>query len=724
MGGRLKTISLQSSGRGKETVSDRAVRSTRVGFLLTHLALSTAGILMGRATILGSLFPFQSAYLVAVSVVFPRSTFWVLASILVGYFSISNPLETVALGLALLLTTGIKMVFLPAEERLRPMGVGFLSSGATLMARGTALLLGGPDLYGVTLLAFEVILSFLLAVLVHRALGMIMERSSLAVEDMIPPVILLASALSGIHGLRTGPLAWENVVGGLLVMLVALRGGCSLGAAAGVTVGTILTLRDPLSSFVLGVYPFGGFLAGTLKDFGKTGVAAGWVLARVVLSVSLFSVNEVTVYLVESMVSCVLLTLVPNRLLDWVIPFPQETTENSRNRPYEPGPETQMLSRRLREFGRVFGELSRTFEQISSGEEKSGTDEFSLSNLFKRIADQLCGACPRHKRCWGKDFYQTYRALFDLLGLAENRKPLTPGDVPDTIRKRCFRVEALVSTVNHLFELYQLNYNWKKRMAESREIVANQLTGISQIMNNLAVELSGEDPEGGGFKAAFRRTRPMEYEVGLARQSKKSSSVSGDTYLAKRLSDGKLILVLSDGMGSGSRAAMESRATVSLLEHLLETGFSKDVAVRTVNSILLLRSPDEIFATVDLSIIDLVRRTGEFIKIGAAPSFLIRDDEIMVIKSASLPIGIVNHIEIKTTRKMLRPGDILVMVTDGVLDSRKDLTYKEEWILGFLRDLRYWGPQQIAESLLEKALAQAAELADDMTILVTRFGYD
>ena len=90
-------------------------------------------------------------------------------------------------------------------------------------------------------------------------------------------------------------------------------------------------------------------------------------------------------------------------------------------------------------------------------------------------------------------------------------------------------------------------------------------------------------------------------------------------------------------MGSGPRAAMESGTTISLLRHLLDSGFGQDLAVKTVNSILILRSPGESFATVDLAVINLYTAQADFVKFGAVPGFIIHGGQGGQVRAAALP---------------------------------------------------------------------------------------
>ena len=129
--------------------------------------------------------------------------------------------------------------------------------------------------------------------------------------------------------------------------------------------------------------------------------------------------------------------------------------------------------------------------------------------------------------------------------------------------------------------------------------------------------------------------KEFQVSTGIARKAGQSSGICGDSYSFNPLADGKYMLALSDGMGIGSKAADESRAVISLLENFLEAGFDMDTTIRSINSTLLLRSQDEIFATVDLCLLDLISGNADFVKIGAVSTFIKRKDYVEVVKAST-----------------------------------------------------------------------------------------
>jgi stage II sporulation protein E len=205
--------------------------------------------------------------------------------------------------------------------------------------------------------------------------------------------------------------------------------------------------------------------------------------------------------------------------------------------------------------------------------------------------------------------------------------------------------------------------------------------------------------------------------AGGARQGKNGSSISGDNYSISELGDGRLALILSDGMGVGEQAFQESAITIALLEKLLAAGFNEELSLRTVNSILMLRSEEENFATVDLVVLNLYGGEAVFIKGGSCCSFIKRGRQVSMIQSPSLPIGIVKDIRVQVIRRRLREGDTIVMVTDGVVGDKRQGYH---WLVEQLKQSRTDDPQKLAENILEQAKERPDLRADDMAVLAAR----
>lgn len=210
-------------------------------------------------------------------------------------------------------------------------------------------------------------------------------------------------------------------------------------------------------------------------------------------------------------------------------------------------------------------------------------------------------------------------------------------------------------------------------------------------------------------------------QVGIATATKSDRIVSGDSSISTKLEDGKHLIAISDGMGSGKVAKKSSGMAIAMLNKLLSSGFDKDTSIRLINSTLSSINEGDMYATLDIAIFDLYSEKLEFIKNAACPTFIKNKKNIEILKSLSLPTGIIDDIDLVVYDKDLEDGDILVMCSDGILESSEEYTNKELWIKFLLEDIETEDAQKIADIILGEAIDNNYGIPkDDMTVMVVR----
>lgn len=223
-------------------------------------------------------------------------------------------------------------------------------------------------------------------------------------------------------------------------------------------------------------------------------------------------------------------------------------------------------------------------------------------------------------------------------------------------------------------------------------------------------------PELQGDALLFAQRPRYGLETGVRCQSGVAGQVSGDSHLLRPLGRGKMVLMLSDGMGSGEAAAQESAETLRLLWRFLYAGISFPLALETVNQQMLMRSGEDMFATVDLCAVDLNTGVAEFSKLAASRSLILRGSELLRVESGRLPLGILERVQPAVTRVRLRSGDVIVMGSDGVMEVGDG-----SMIDRLARMSAGCAPEVLAERLVrEAALRRGRGRNDDLTCICAR----
>lgn len=681
-----------------------------------NILLLLAGFMLGRATILGEVAPFGAIFWLLVLREKPLQSFLVASAVLIGRGSAYGWLSALHLLWAMAAVWLLEGLCLRLLKRRFPLVLSALIL-IVISQHAAVLSLRFPYSMEAIFLGLEAIIGCLAAVVMQPVVRLIdrLPRSrdrplakQLEQEEVIAVFLFLFLFLFSLRGVTVGSLSVEVAAKMLLLLGAAYLLGVGWGSAMGIITGTILGLGNPYFYLVIGSLSFSGFWAGLLKTYGRWGCAAGFLFSLPVLHL-LAPGDMPGIYWREGLLSLVIFLAVPSRYFQGLslqlqkVEIVKQGTEEERSR--------QLIARRIDRFADLFKELSLGFAQAAAGNARD--ERVEPYPFLEELMDRVCRSCLFRRRCWEKDLYSHHRLILDLMARAEVEGAVEEAHLPPAFRERCHQPELLIKAINNLQEVWQLNRFWEKKVEEGKKLVAEQLEGLAQIMENLALEV-----ERSPFPPVVGEQAPLfNLELGLAQKAGRHNGICGDSFSLFKLDASRQAVIISDGMGNGPRAADESKATVQMLEHLLGAGLHKEAVLRTANSLLQLRSGEESFATVDMALFDLREGEVELFKIGAAPGFLKRGKEVSMIGASSLPMGILPNIEAECHYLKLYPADLLVMATDGLAELDGD----SSWLLSYLRRLEKSPPQVVAERILEEAVRRSkGVLRDDLTVVTCR----
>ena len=205
---------------------------------------------------------------------------------------------------------------------------------------------------------------------------------------------------------------------------------------------------------------------------------------------------------------------------------------------------------------------------------------------------------------------------------------------------------------------------------------------------------------------------------GVAKIGKGCEKISGDNFSMLDLPGGKQGVILSDGMGAGESAFRESAMVVEVLEELLSAGFPKETAMQMLNTALVIGREEIHFSTIDVCLFDLYTGKCELAKAGASTTFIKHAEGVDCIKSTSLPMGVVSKLEPDKVERILGDGDMVIMVTDGVMDALP--VGEQDFLMKMIIEgTNLNNPKEMAHHILEQVLECSGQVPlDDMTVLV------
>ncbi|MYL51579.1 stage II sporulation protein E [Halobacillus litoralis] len=756
-----------------------------------HMVLA---LLLGRAIILSSMAPFGVAFLAVIwwlkrPLVIPVTIMMAAGASTYSYghagFIVGASTTFLLLSLALRKTSH--------PQKWLPM----IALMASLIPRTASLaLLDRWQLYELTLMVAEGVLAFILVLIFMQSIPLLTPQRyqpSLTNEEIVCLIILLASVLTGMIGWQVQGVAVVDIFARYLVILMAYTAGAAIGSTVGVVTGMVLSLSNMDHIYQMSLLAFSGLLGGLLKEGKKAGVSAGLIVGTLLIGFYVSSGADLPSSLWASAWAVALFMLTPNSWVKQLSRYVPGTDEHHSEQQKYLQKVRDVTAVRVGKFSDVFQALSKSFTHLESPKEDSGEAE-EVDYFLSHVTEKTCQSCFKKEKCWVNQFDDTHNLMTDLMHELDER-----GEPSRVMRKNvdqhCVKPQKLIDTMNHELSFYHANKELKRQVHESRKFVAEQLQGVSDVMNNFAKEIVKErehhehkeqviyhalermgmviqkleiysldagnmdleliveidNYRGEGAKIiapvlsdilgetivvtmeeispypngrcylSFGSAKHYSIESGVAHAAKGGGFVSGDSFTMMELGRGKYALAISDGMGNGERAHEESMETLRLLKQILQSGIQESVAIQSINSILSLRTNDEIFSTLDLAVIDLHQATSKFIKVGSTPSYIKRGDKIFTVEAGNLPMGIIPDVDVDMRSEQLQAGDYLIMMSDGILEGPKQIGNVDMWLKRKIREISDEDPQAMADLLLEEVIrTQSGTIVDDMTIIVAR----
>jgi len=795
-------VSLHSSkwnlGRGL-----RKVQYMLESFLIKRgYLLLFVGFLLGRALILAKLTPFCLPFFASVYLIKRDRAPLVLVGLIAGAatISIGNAAFTFIVTILFLIIFRVSQNWLKNEIRALPffvgsiLGVGELTESFIMSSQLT--------LYDLMMVGVQASLAFILTLIFLQSIPLLImnkRRQLLKTEEIVCLIIMLASILSGTIGWKVYDMSIEHIMSRYLVLVFSFIAGATVGSTVGVVTGLIFSLASVSSFYHMSLLAFSGVLGGLLKEGKKIGVSIGLFIATLLIGMYGEGGGSLLQTVLETAAAILLFLLTPQALTSRLAKYIPGTPEYTAEQQKYMRKMRDVTAQRVSQFSGVFHALSKSFSQMESMPNEEAENDREMDYFMSNVTERTCQTCFKKEHCWAKNFNTTYAMMEEIIHeMDQNDGNVSPRLIREW-EKLCTRSKKVFETIGQELTFFQANLRLKKQVRESRKLVAEQLLGVSEVMDNFAKEIQRErenhykqeeqimeaiqeyglhieqveiyslEPGNvdiemsvpycnghgecekliapmlsdilgetiivnkeecspiphGVCQVNFRSSKAYTVDTGVAHAAKDGGLISGDSYSTIELGLGKYAIAISDGMGNGERAHYESKETLQLLQKILQSGIEEKVAIKSVNSILSLRTTDEIFSTLDLAMIDLKDASAKFLKIGSTPSFIKRGNKVIKIQASNLPMGILQEFEVDVVSEQLKAGDILIMMSDGVFEGPKHVENYDLWMKRKVQELETDDPQEIADLIMEEVIrSRSGLIEDDMTVTVAKIKHN
>lgn len=722
--------------------------------------------LISRATVMG-VSPFGIAFWAAA--IPERSAYLGLIGMLAGIFSAGGDVlkYSLAAGLYLIYT------YFRKSRLTDPIFCGF----AALIGGVVSSIFSGQAPIYIAMSIPEGILTalgYMAAMHANKFVKAYKNNTKASQEEIISAVIMCGIFLTGFSGIYiTHNLHVCTFLGIYLILCLSKCVSAATAGSIGLALGLICSMNSPSAILIMGICGLGAILANLLKDFGKIGCSAGFLAAGVISVIYMGDYQNMPISIYEYIVAAAMFFATPKSVLaKGIISKAVKSGTGGKEVRIK-----EYLSGELKHIAKAFTDLAESFLSVSHREDNAA----QASDMFDEVAERVCKNCSDWGSCWIDGFNDMYRQMYGILKIIETSGYCDINNLPIAFKDKCVNAEKFISEFNHLYEIYKQTAMWKGEANLGQDMVARQYHEISNLIKGLsedvetgfsfiesaelkldnALEKAGvfakeinvienfrREPEvyiSAGFGAESSMMEkivsdvigmPMQLEnnasymkfvahnkyyveYAVCQRSCEADSACGDTVMQFETEDNKFCVLLCDGMGSGSEASEESRLTAELLQDFIKAGFIKNTAVKMINSTLAMKAGKENFSTIDMAEIDLRSGKAEFLKVGAAQSYILHSGELEVISEKALPVGILEDIQIPTVERFLSDGDIIVITSDGISETGYG-NIRGAWIKSVITE-HSDNMQELADELLKTAQQKAyPKPCDDMTAAVMR----
>lgn len=584
--------------------------------------------------------------------------------------------------------------------------------------------------------------------------------------------------LLALGGLSFGTFSIGRALAVIVVLICAKYGGVAGGAISGVSTGVIFSLSSISFSFLCGGFGFGGMMAGLFSITGKIGTAAAFLLSDIIMSFSSGNKTIVSSLAIEGLFGVGVFFLIPNSVGNIVSALfsPVDDVNNGialkENVIMRLGFTSKALkdvsacitkvSDKMRDLcvDTVEGVYENTRESVCSHcgmrvfcwEREKGISEDDFDRLTELLKEKSVITAEDVdklfiKKCCRKNeiaravtrHYHSY-----LMSLESSRRIST---VRNGLAGQFGGLSDILSDMADEFsETDVCDLESSEKL--SHMLRQNQLIPIlcsCRIMNSqMTIEIELSDRSKGSIKKSVlkreaekvcgrRFLEPVttiaqdrvrvvmnempvyETEVGSCQHIADNGRLCGDSISCFRDGRGNMVALVSDGMGTGGRAAVDSMMAVNLMEKLIKSGLSYDCALSLTNSALMVKSEDESLATIDISVFNLFTGKTEFLKAGAPYTYIKKKGRVLKKEIPSIPAGILNEVKFTREHCSLSGEDMVVMLSDGAIMG------DDKWLLSLIKSWNNGSCQDLAEAVVEEAIRQNEGLKDDdISVLAIR----
>jgi serine phosphatase RsbU (regulator of sigma subunit) len=219
---------------------------------------------------------------------------------------------------------------------------------------------------------------------------------------------------------------------------------------------------------------------------------------------------------------------------------------------------------------------------------------------------------------------------------------------------------------------------------------------------------------------------PKMAGIDIAAMTLPARMVGGDFYDFIPIDKDTWGLVIADVSGKGIPSALFMALSRALMRASATVTTSPDKAINHANDLICQDSKANMFVTLFYAVLDAGTRAFKYANAGHNPPLLIcaSNNDIVLLKAQAMPLGITPDIKATTEEFALKPGDLVILYTDGVTEAVNDKReqFDVERLGEIVKDNRHLSADQLMHRIEDglKEFVGKQPQFDDITIMVIK----
>lgn len=457
------------------------------GWLLIFIAF-----LLGRVIILSAVSPFAVAFVASVWMLRRKLTLKLALAALTGALTIHMQ-HTILLFAAIMFFFTFAVLFKKVKHQQRMIPILVFAS-YFISRMGMNYIQGNWSSYEWMFSIVEASLSVVLVYIFMQGVPLLSPKrykQTLKNEEIVCMMILLASVLTGTIGWTIYDASVEQVLSRYFVLWFAFVAGAAIGSTVGVVTGLILSLANVASLYQMSLLAFSGLLGGLLKEGKKLGVGLGLFVGTLLIGIYWNEGREFTTMLMETGFAVLLFFMTPESWISRVARYIPGTNEHSKEQEKYMQKVRDVTASKIEQFSDMFQALSKSFSKIDP-DEHDKENKKEMDYFLSNVTEKTCQSCFKKENCWVRNFDQTYQLMREMTEGIEDGSLMKRRKLLRDFENHCIKSSKVIETMKQEFSFYLANQRLKKQVIESRRFVADQLKGVSDVMEEFAKEIMKE----------------------------------------------------------------------------------------------------------------------------------------------------------------------------------------------------------------------------------------